>query len=249
MFKYRIQIKKVSGRLNESAIPSKNFVVKSKTKKTDKKVFLEVAKYCREKYGIEVESAEVIFEGFFGNVKKSFGKAGSAIKDAAKTLGSDLKNDVKTSYNNMKSKVSGMFNGGNNQQNQTTSPSQPQPQPQQAQPQPQQSQSQSQQPKKQESRIGQLVKNKILLVTGFYDFQRHFNETQKAPKNCLLRFFEDIGDDEYEIQAYCYGLSDIWSGGEVPYHDSKLKVLLTTNSVTNRMIRLEQDPTTKNELL
>lgn len=244
MFKYKVQVKKVSGRLNESAIPSKNFVVKSKTKKTDKKVFLEVAKYCREKYGIEVESAEVIFEGFFGNVKKSFGKAGSAIKNAAKTLGSDLKNDVKSSYNNMKSKVSGMFNRGNKQQNQTSSPSQPQ----QSQPQPQ-PQPQSQQFKKQESRIGELVKKKILLVTGFYDYQVYFNENQKAPSDCLLTFYPTIENDECEINAYCYALSDIWNGGEVPYHDSKLKVLLTTNTETNRMIRLEQDPTKKNKLL
>ena len=36
MYKYNVQILKVSGRLNESVLPSKNLVVKSKTKKTDK---------------------------------------------------------------------------------------------------------------------------------------------------------------------------------------------------------------------
>ena len=38
MFKYNVKIQKVSGRLNESVLPSKNLVVKSKSKKTDKEV-------------------------------------------------------------------------------------------------------------------------------------------------------------------------------------------------------------------
>ena len=38
MYKYRVQVKKVSGRLNESVLPSKNLVVKSKTKKSNKQV-------------------------------------------------------------------------------------------------------------------------------------------------------------------------------------------------------------------
>ena len=59
MFNYKIQIKKVSGRLNESVLPSKNLVVKSKTKKTDKEVFAEASKYYKEKYGLVIESADV----------------------------------------------------------------------------------------------------------------------------------------------------------------------------------------------
>ena len=59
MFKYKVQIKKVSGRLNESVLPSKSLVVKSKTEKTDKEVFAEASKFFKEKYGLVIESADV----------------------------------------------------------------------------------------------------------------------------------------------------------------------------------------------
>ncbi|MBO5827135.1 MAG: hypothetical protein J6R59_01455 [Paludibacteraceae bacterium] len=59
MYKYNVKIQKVSGSLNESSIPTKNLVVKSKTKKTDKQVFAEASKYYKEKYGLVIESADV----------------------------------------------------------------------------------------------------------------------------------------------------------------------------------------------
>lgn len=59
MYKYNVKIQKVSGRLNESVLPSKNLVVKSKTKKTDKQVFAEASKYFKNKYGLVIESADV----------------------------------------------------------------------------------------------------------------------------------------------------------------------------------------------
>ena len=59
MFKYNVKIQKVSGSLNESAMPSKNLVVKSKTKKTDKEVFAEASKFFKNKYGLIIESADV----------------------------------------------------------------------------------------------------------------------------------------------------------------------------------------------
>ena len=79
MYKYSVKIRKVSGRLNESYLPSKSLVVKSKTEKTDKQVFAEASKYIKEKYGLEIESAEVIFEGFFDSIKKGFGKVKNAV--------------------------------------------------------------------------------------------------------------------------------------------------------------------------
>jgi uncharacterized protein YjbJ (UPF0337 family) len=94
MYKYRINIKKVSGRLNESVLPSKNLVVKSKSKKSDNQVFAEASKFFKKKYGLVIESADVIFEGFFD-------KVGGAIKNVA---------------NKAKNKVSNMFNRGNKQQ-------------------------------------------------------------------------------------------------------------------------------------
>ena len=62
MYKYNVKIQKVSGRLNESVLPSKNLVVKSKTKKTDKQVFAEASKYFKNKYGLVIESADVTFD-------------------------------------------------------------------------------------------------------------------------------------------------------------------------------------------
>ena len=64
MYKYKVQVKKVSGRLNESSIPSKNLVVKSKTEKTDKEVFAEASKYYKEKYGLVIESADVVTDDY-----------------------------------------------------------------------------------------------------------------------------------------------------------------------------------------
>ncbi len=59
MYKYNVQVKKVSGRLNESVLPNKSLVVKSKTEKSDKEVFAEASKYYKEKYGLVIESADV----------------------------------------------------------------------------------------------------------------------------------------------------------------------------------------------
>ena len=64
MYKYNVKIRKVSGRLNESVLPSKNLVVKSKTKKSDKEVFAEASKYFKNKYGLVIESLEIT--GFDG---------------------------------------------------------------------------------------------------------------------------------------------------------------------------------------
>ena len=59
MYKYNVKIQKVSGRLNESVLPSKSLVVKSKTKKSDKEVFAEASKYFKNKYGLVIEMAEI----------------------------------------------------------------------------------------------------------------------------------------------------------------------------------------------
>lgn len=59
MYKYRINIKKVSGKLNESVLPSKSLVVKSKTKKTKSAVLAEASKFFKKKYGLVIESAEI----------------------------------------------------------------------------------------------------------------------------------------------------------------------------------------------
>lgn len=59
MYKYSVQIKKVSGRLNESVIPNKNLTVKSKTELNEEEVFNRAGKYLMENYGLELESADV----------------------------------------------------------------------------------------------------------------------------------------------------------------------------------------------
>lgn len=59
MFKYNVTIKKVSGKLNESVLPKRNLVYKSKTKKTNEQIFKECAKFYKKKYGLVIESAYV----------------------------------------------------------------------------------------------------------------------------------------------------------------------------------------------
>lgn len=59
MYSYKIRIKKVSGRLNESALPKKNMIVKSHTKKSNKTLFAEADAYLRKNYGLTLESADI----------------------------------------------------------------------------------------------------------------------------------------------------------------------------------------------
>ena len=59
MYKYNVQVKKVSGSLNESVLPNKNLVIKSKTEKSNKEVFTEASEYYKNKYGLVIESADV----------------------------------------------------------------------------------------------------------------------------------------------------------------------------------------------
>lgn len=74
MYNYRVQVKKVSGSLNESVLPSKSLVVKSKSEKTHEQVFDEASKYYKEKYGLVIESADlenVSSEEQSANLKKN----------------------------------------------------------------------------------------------------------------------------------------------------------------------------------
>lgn len=59
MFEYNVKIKKVSGRLNESVLPQKNLVVKSKSELSMRNILKEAAKYLLENYGLELGDAEV----------------------------------------------------------------------------------------------------------------------------------------------------------------------------------------------
>lgn len=62
MFKYKIQIKKVSGKLYESAIPQKNIIIKSNTKKSKKELLRETSNYLLENYGLKLKDARIILE-------------------------------------------------------------------------------------------------------------------------------------------------------------------------------------------
>lgn len=59
MYNYRVQVKKVSGSLNESVLPNKSLVVKSKTKKSKNEVLVEASKYFKNKYGLVIEMASI----------------------------------------------------------------------------------------------------------------------------------------------------------------------------------------------
>ena len=60
MFEYNVKIKKVSGRLNESYLPQKNLVVKSKSELSMRDVLKEAAKYLLENYGLELKDALIV---------------------------------------------------------------------------------------------------------------------------------------------------------------------------------------------
>lgn len=59
MFKYNVKIQNVSGSLNESVLPNKNLVIKSKTEKSNEQLFTEASEYYKNKYGLVIESADV----------------------------------------------------------------------------------------------------------------------------------------------------------------------------------------------
>ena len=59
MHKYKIKIKKVSGKLNESVLTGETLIVKCNAKLNDKTVFNLGAKYIMENYGLELESADI----------------------------------------------------------------------------------------------------------------------------------------------------------------------------------------------
>jgi len=74
MFKYNVKIQKVSGSLNESVLPNKNLVIKSKTAKSNEQLFAEASEYYKNKYGLVIESADlenVSSEEQSANLKKN----------------------------------------------------------------------------------------------------------------------------------------------------------------------------------
>ena len=81
MYKYKVQVKKVSGRLNESVLPSKSLVVKSKSKKSKSAVLSEASKYFKNKYGLVIESAAVNLVENFGAESEEANKAISFLKE------------------------------------------------------------------------------------------------------------------------------------------------------------------------
>ena len=62
MFRYKIYIKKVNGRLNESVLPKKNLIVESKIKRTKRGLLRNAAKYLLEQYGLELKDARIVLE-------------------------------------------------------------------------------------------------------------------------------------------------------------------------------------------
>lgn len=60
MFKYKVTVKKGKNALNQSSKSvKKSIIIKSKTQKSEKKLFSEAAKYYKEKYNFILESANI----------------------------------------------------------------------------------------------------------------------------------------------------------------------------------------------
>lgn len=74
MNKYRVQVKKVSGSLNESVLPNKNLIIKSKTKKSNEQVFAEASEYYKNKYGLVIESADIMNYNSFNHALELYNK-------------------------------------------------------------------------------------------------------------------------------------------------------------------------------
>ena len=108
MYKYRINIKKVSGRLNESVLPSKSLVVKSKTKKSKSTVLAEASKYYKEKYGLVIESAE-IKDDLTSVLSSSIGQQVARDLKQALTQYYSLGDDMNTSSDSVKQKLKTIF--------------------------------------------------------------------------------------------------------------------------------------------
>lgn len=62
MYNYKVNVKKVSGRLNESVLPKKNLLIKSKVKRTEKGLMRDAARYLLENYGLELKDATIVLE-------------------------------------------------------------------------------------------------------------------------------------------------------------------------------------------
>lgn len=59
MYKYKVQINKVRGNINESKTPKKNLVIKSKKALTENAVFEKASSYLKKNYNLVLESADV----------------------------------------------------------------------------------------------------------------------------------------------------------------------------------------------
>lgn len=93
MFKYNVQIKKVSGRLNESVLPSRNLVVKSKKEKTDKEVFAEASKFFKNKYGLVIESADITNSSSFNRACELYDKNWRLAEEVIYRINDDYRTD------------------------------------------------------------------------------------------------------------------------------------------------------------
>ena len=93
MFKYNVKIQKVSGRLNESVLPSKNLVVKSKTKKTDKEVFAKASKFFKNKYGLVIESADITSSNSFDRACELYNKHWRLAEEVIYRINDDYRTD------------------------------------------------------------------------------------------------------------------------------------------------------------
>ena len=71
MYTYKLKIKKVSGRLNESVLPSKNLLIKSKKSLSNNAILKEANAYFKKKYGLTVESLEIWDEDDLEEVNKA----------------------------------------------------------------------------------------------------------------------------------------------------------------------------------
>ena len=110
MYTYKLKIKKVSGRLNESVLPSKNLVIKSNKSLSKKAILKEANTYFKKHYGLTVESLEiwdkddldVLYDTIYENLKSDNPEVNSLDVDSMTDMLITIIKDCLTEVNNTK---------------------------------------------------------------------------------------------------------------------------------------------------
>lgn len=218
MFKYTVHIRKVSGSLNESVLPSKNLVIKSKSKKSNEQIFNEAFDYFKRNYNLEIESAEIIFEGFFN-------KIGNTIKGL---FGGKNKNQQQSTSQETEQSQTGPINNEESQQDDAENDD---------------FSNQTEDRVDSDTMNKVLLISALYATQSKIASARENGEHPNISEQMTMKTSQTINGEKYPFEICCYAVTDVWNGArDLSQEGTKLNVKLTTKSVTNRMISSEENP-------